>query len=324
MILRCFIVLGIASALTVLLGEPPRAVLSAQERTSALETIRIRPNVYVVFGGGANVTVHEGEDGLVLIDTGTADRAKDVLTAVRAISHRPVRYIINTSADDDKVGGNDILARAGASLVDDTFAEEPRAAILAHENVLTRLSSASPEVPSGHWPSETFTSRYRSLYVNDEAVQVIRQVGAHTDGDVLVHLRRADVIVTGDILDLRHFPVIDPEKGGSIQGELEALNRLLELTVPAVPLPLKSARTLVVAGHGRVSDYAELVEYRDMLTIIKDIVEDMVKRGMTLEQVKAANPTAGYRKRWGRESGPWTTDMFVEAVYNGLKNPPRS
>ena len=130
------------------------------------------------------------------------------------------------------------------------------------------------------------------------------------------------MIVTGDILDLRHFPVIDIARGGSIQGELAALNRLLDLTVPAMPLVLKPGRTLLVPGHGRVSDYAELVEYRDMLTTIKDNVEALIQKGMTLEQVKKANPTAGYRGRWGRESGPWTTDMFVEAVYTGLKNPP--
>jgi glyoxylase-like metal-dependent hydrolase (beta-lactamase superfamily II) len=127
------------------------------------------------------------------------------------------------------------------------------------------------------------------------------------------------VIATGDILDLRHFPVIDAARGGSIQGEIDALNRLLDLAVPAMPHPLKTGRTLIVPGHGRISDYAELVEYRDMLTVIRDIVADLVKMGMTLEQVKRANPTAGYRARWGRDSGPWTTDMFVEAVYNGVK-----
>ena len=116
--------------------------------------------------------------------------------------------------------------------------------------------------------------------------------------------------------------MIDVARGGSIQGELAALNRLLDLTVPAMPLVLKPGRTLLVPGHGRVSDYAELVEYRDMLTTIKDNIEALIQKGMTLEQVKKANPTAGYRARWGRESGPWTTDMFVEAVYNGLKNPP--
>ena len=133
----------------------------------------------------------------------------------------------------------------------------------------------------------------------------------------MVMFRRADVIVTGDILYLRHFPVIDPKKGGSIEVELEALNNLLELTVPAEPLATKPGRTLLVPGHGRISDFADLVEYRDMVTIIRNIIQDMIDKGMTLEQVKAANPTQPYA-RYGANSGPWTTDMFVEAIYTGL------
>ena len=312
-------------ALALLAPGWPGTRLQAQEKAAAVETIQIRPNVYVIFGGGANVTAHVGDDGVLLVDSGSAARAEDVLAAVRAISHRPVRYIINTSADEDAVGGNDALSRGGSSPVDDSFSDEPRAAIVAHENVLTRLSTGEPAAPADTWPSETFTSRYRSLYLNDDAIQIIRQTGAHSDADAVVHFRRADVIVTGAVLDLRHFPVIDPARGGSIQGELAALNRLLELTVPAMPLVLNAGRTLLVPGHGRVADYAELVEYRDMLTIIRDVVDDMIKRGMTLQQVQAANPTAGYRARWGRESGQWTTAMFVAAVFNGLKNgPPRS
>jgi glyoxylase-like metal-dependent hydrolase (beta-lactamase superfamily II) len=299
--------------------------LLAQQRpydTVPFETIRVRPNVHVIFGAGANVTAHVGEDGIIVVDSGTTAMADKLLETVRGLTTRPIRYIINTSADADHIGGNDALARAGRSIMEDSFTDEDRAAIVAHENVLLRLSTPAggvPPVDSELWPTETFTSRYRSLYVNDDAVQVIRQLGAHSDGDVLVHFRRADVIATGDILDLRHFPVIDAGRGGSIQGEIDALNRLLDLAVPAMPHPLKSGRTLIVPGHGRMADYAELVEYRDMLTVIRNIVADMVKKGMTLEQVKQANPTAGYRARWGRESGPWTTDMFVAAVYNGVK-----
>jgi glyoxylase-like metal-dependent hydrolase (beta-lactamase superfamily II) len=170
-------------------------------------------------------------------------------------------------------------------------------------------------------PTETYTSRVRSMYINDDAVQLLRQLGAHSDGDTMVHFRRADVIATGDILDLRHFPVIDPVKGGTIQGELDALNRLLELTVPAMPLVTKPGRTLLVPGHGRVSDYAELVEYRDMVTVIRDIVQDMKSKGMTLAQVKAADPAKGYRKRFGNDGGAWTTDMFIDAIYNSQLKP---
>jgi glyoxylase-like metal-dependent hydrolase (beta-lactamase superfamily II) len=293
----------------------------AQRRDTTLETIRIRPNVSVIFGEGSNVTVHVGDDGVVLVDSGTASQAEALRDALAAVTDRPIRLVINTSADVDHVGGNDEVGRGGVPLTPDAFADERRATVLAHENVLLRMSRSDNEAryPVGAWPTDTFTSRTRSMYLNDDAVQVLRQLGAHSDGDVIVHFRRADVIATGDILDLRHFPVIDGARGGGIAGELEALNRLLELTVPAVPFVTKPGRTLLVPGHGRVSDYGELVEYRDMVTIVKDIVQDMVDRGMSLADVKAANPTAGYRGRYGVEQGPWTTDMFVEAVYEGVK-----
>jgi glyoxylase-like metal-dependent hydrolase (beta-lactamase superfamily II) len=299
----------------------------AQQRASGaapLETIQIRPNVFVIFGAGSNVTVHVGEDGVLLVDSGSAPMAAQVVAAVKAITDRPIRLIVNTSADADHVGGNETVSAAGVQLNPDSFDDAPQATVLAHENVMLRMSApsgAGTAFPTGAWPTETYTSRTRSMYLNDDAVQVLRQVGAHSDGDSLVHFRRADVIATGDILDLRQFPVIDPATGGSMQGELDALNRLLELTVPAMPLVLKAGRTLLVPGHGRISDYAELVEYRDMLTVIRDNIEELIKKGMTLAQVKAANPTAGYRRRYGAESGPWTTDMFVEAIYNGIKSP---
>jgi len=312
-------------------GGPWTHGLLAQQRPAArapeagaLDTIQIRSNVWVVFGAGGNVTVHVGEDGVILVDSGSEAMAAKTLEAVKAITKAPIRMIINTSADLEHVGGNDKVGAAGVAINPDNFSDEDHATVLSHENVLQRMSAPKGRnekpAPTAMWPTETFTSRYRSFYVNDEAVQVIRQLGAVSDGDVIVHLRRADVIATGDIVDLRRFPMIDSARGGSIQGELDALNRLLDLTVPPMPLVLKPGRTLVVPGHGRVSDYGELVDYRDMVTTIKDIIQDMVNKGMTLEQVKAANPTAGYRKRWGSDSGPWTTDMFVDAIYNGLKN----
>ena len=305
-----------------------RGLLAQQHPSSTragLETIQIRPNVYVVFGAGGNVTVHVGEDGLVVVDSGSSEAADRLLEAVRAISRQPIRLIVNTSADPDHIGGNAVLGSAGVGLSPDPFLAGDHATVLAHENVLLRMSaptgSESP-FPTKMLPNDTFTSRYRSMYVNDEAIQVIRQTGAHSDGDLMVLLRKADVVVTGDVLDLRQFPVIDPAKGGSIQGALEALNRLVtELVVPNVPLVLKPGRTLVVPGHGYVSDFAEVVEYRDMVTVVRDTVQAMIDKGLTLEQVKAANPAKGYRGRYGKDSGPWTTDMFIEAVYNGLKRP---
>jgi len=322
---KAFLYAGLGAFAFVLSGlaEPAIAQASKPAAPAGLETIKVRENVYAIFGAGSNITVHVGEDGLILVDSGSTASAEQVVAAIKAISPEPIRLIVNTSADMDHVGGNQVVGAAGLEVNPDSFADEPRATVLSHENVLTRLSG-DDKIPTDLWPSETFTSRVRSMYLNNDAVMVYRMTGAHSDGDTVVLFRKADVIATGDIIDLRSFPVIDASKGASIQGELDALNRLLEMTVPAMPLVLKPGRTLLIPGHGRVSDYAELVEYRDMVTTIKDNIEALIKKGMTLEQVKAANPTAGYRARWGKESGPWTTDMFVEAVYNGLKNPGKS
>ncbi len=317
---RWLIALAVAMAL-VLAASPWAHSLIAQQPAGALETLEIRPNVYVIFGAGSNITAHVGEDGVILVDSGSAAMAEQVVAAVEAITDRPIRLIINTSADADHVGGNEVVSAVGMEINPDNFSNETHATVLAHENVLLRMSgSGDTDISVEAWPTETYTSRTRTMYLNAAPLQILREVGAHSDGDSVVFFRQADVIATGDILDLRHFPAIDPAQGGSIQGELDALNRLLEITIPSMPLVLKPGRTLLVPGHGRVSDYAELVEYRDMVTIIRDNILALVEQGMTLAEVQAANPTAGYRGRYGVESGPWTTDMFVEAIYNSLKS----
>lgn len=296
---------------------------AAAGQAGGLETIQIRPNVWVIFGAGGNVVVQTGQEGVILIDSGGQAQAPAVLAALRRVTDQPVRYIINTSADDDHVGGNVTLAAAGFSLNPNAFASgTTSAAILAAEGVLTRMSAPTGEksdFPVEAWPTETFTGKQKTMYVNGEGFQILHYPTAHTDGDSAVFMRRVDVVAAGDIIDLRHFPVIDPKRGGSIQGEIAALNRLLELAIPAMPLVYQEGRTLIVPGHGRVMDHADLVEYRDMVTIIRDVIEDQIKKGMTLAQVQAANPTAGYRRRYGSDTGPWTTEQFVAAIYAELK-----
>lgn len=315
----------VALAVMLAASQPPGG-LGAQQRpaeASALETIQLRPNIYVIFGAGGNVVMHLGEEGVILIDSGSAPMADQVLAAVRRITADPIRLIINTSADPDHVGGNERIAAEGVNLNPNAFnAGTEAAAVLAHENVLNRISAPTGQqspFPVAAWPTETYISKIKSLYLNGEGIQVIHQPNAHSDGDSIVFLRRADVIVTGDIIDLRRFPVIDAAIGGSIQGELAALNGLIELAIPAMPLIYKEARTHLVPGHGRISDHAEVVEYRDMVTVIRDVIQNMIDKGMTLQQIQAANPTQGYRARYGSDTGPWTTAMFVEAVYNGLR-----
>jgi cyclase len=303
-----------------------------QQDNAPLEVVQLQPNFYMIAGAGSNIGVQIGSEGVVLVDSGTAQMADAVVATVKRLTEQPIRYIINTSADADHVGGNEKVARAGRSLfgagaggggvAGGTAANNDGAAsIVAAEPVLNRMSAPTgqqaPYATIG-WPTETFTRKQKNLYLNSEAIQVIYQPAAHSDGDSIVFFRRSDVVAAGEVFDMTRFPVIDTAKGGSIQGEIAALNRLIDIVVPSIPLPFKEGGTQVIPGHGRVSEQAELVEYRDMVTIIRDGVQSLIKKGLTLEQIKAANPTQGYRSRYGSDSGPWTTDMFVEAIYNGL------
>jgi cyclase len=296
---------------------------------SAIEVVQLRDNFYVIGGAGGNVVVQIGPEGVILVDSGSAARADEVLAAIRGITPLPIRYIINTSMDADHVGGNDALSKAGLSILpgavaagaglgDDVLSNFGHASVFAHENVLTRMSSANPPIASALWPTKTFFYRMYSMYLNGEGIQIIHQPAAHTDGDVIVFFRRGDVIATGDVIDTTRFPFIDVARGGTLQGELDALNRLMDLSIHNVPLLWYPDRTFLVPGHGHVYDKLDLLEYRDAITIIRDRVQDLIDQGMTLAQVQAANPTLGYRSQYGRDTGPWTTEMFVAAVYNEL------
>jgi glyoxylase-like metal-dependent hydrolase (beta-lactamase superfamily II) len=184
--------------------------------------------------------------------------------------------------------------------------------IIAHESVLAAMSGRAP---SAAWPTETFFGEDKEIFFNDEAIQLLHQPG-HTDGDILVFFRRSDVVSAGDLFSTMTYPVIDLENGGSVQGAIDGLNRLLDL---AIPRDKAEGGTYVIPGHGRVSDEADVVEYRDMLTIVRDRVQDLIEKGRTLEEVKAARPTLDYDGRYAADSDQgWTTDRFVEAVYRDL------
>jgi len=173
-----------------------------------------------------------------------------------------------------------------------------------------------PAMPSGAWPTEGYPGSSKEVFFNGEAIQLFHQPAAHTDGDSLVFFRRSDVVSTGEIFTTTGYPVIDLEKGGSIQGIIDGLNRLVyQITIPA---DKEEGGTYVIPGHGRLCDQADVIYYQEMVIIIRDRIQDMVKKGMTLEQVKAAHPTKDYDPRYGSNTGPWTTDMFVEAVYRSL------
>ncbi len=280
-------------------------------------------NVYMLVGSGGNITVQAGSDGVLLVDAEYAGLADKILAAVRKISDRPLRYIINTHYHPDHTNGNERLRKAGSTIAGgnvagDLGAEASEGAqIIAHVNVLNRMSAPTGRqaaAPQGSWPTDTFIGNEKKLWFNNEGIEIIHIPNAHTDGDSIVYFRRSDVISTGDLFVTTTYPIIDVAAGGTINGYIEALNRIIDLIVPVYG---QEGGTLVIPGHGRLCDLGDVINYREMVTIIRDRVQDMIKKGMTLEQVKAAKPTFDYDPLYG-SSTFWTTDRFVEAVYNTL------
>jgi cyclase len=315
----------------LLLSAWERPASARQQASDELDLVQIRPNFYVIAGAGGNIVVQTGPEGVILVDSGRTEMSDKVLAAIRSVTPLPIRYIINTSMDPDHTGGNDKLARAGLSILpgavaagagldDDLVSNSGRASVLAHENVLSRMTAATgPQaVPFALYPTKTFAYRLYSMYLNGDGIQALHMPAAHTDGDLAVFFRRGDVIATGDIIDTTRWPLIDTARGGTLQGELDALNRLMDLAILNVPIQWNPDRTFLVPGHGFVYDKLDLLEYRDAVTVVRDRVQDLIEQGKTLAQVKAANPTLGYRSQYGAETGAWTTDMFVETVFNEL------
>jgi glyoxylase-like metal-dependent hydrolase (beta-lactamase superfamily II) len=285
-----------------------------------VHVLPVQGNVYMLVGAGGNVTIQVGDDGVLLVDTSYAQMSDKILAEIRKLSNKPIRYILNTHVHPDHVGGNETLGKAGRTVSGGNVgADAPTGAtIIAHENVLNRMSAPTgtqAPFPFAAWPTDTYFTKQKEVFFNNEAVVVVHQPAAHTDGDSIVYFRRSDVVSTGDVFVTTSYPIIDQQRGGSINGIIKSLNYLLDL---AIPKDKQEGGTYIIPGHGRLCDEADLLEYRDMTTIIRDRIEDLVKKGRTLEQVKAAKPTLDYDGRYGSDSGAWTTAMFVEAVYRDL------
>ncbi len=303
------------------------AGLASAQQQSDIHVLHVQGNVYMLVGAVGNIAVQVGQDGVLMVDTGAAQASDQVMAAVvqlaKPVTNRPLRFIINTHFHADHTGGNEKARAAGATITGGNVAGNisdatEGAAVFAHANVMRRMSaptgSQSPS-PPGAWPTDTYFGDEKDLFFNGEAIQLFHPKPAHTDGDSIVFFRRSDVVSTGDIFTTTNYPIIDLQSGGTINGVIDALNFILDITVPA---DKQEGGTMVIPGHGRLCDEADVVEYRDMVTIIRDRVQDMIKKGMTLEQVKAAKPTRDYDPLYGSTSGAWTTDMFVEAVYKSL------
>jgi glyoxylase-like metal-dependent hydrolase (beta-lactamase superfamily II) len=334
-------------------GAQQRGAQRGAESAGELHWWPVRKNIWMLVGAGTNIAASVGPDGVMLVNAGTAQSSARVTAAIKDLqaqlnafgfldvtlpqrggaetrsrfpvnTHpppKPVRYIINTSSLPHSIGGNEAIAASGVTYtggnVAGTIADSSEgAAVLAHENVLNRMVGA--DAPFGALPTETyFTAEYKvSTFFNDEGVQIVHAPNAATDGDSWVYFRGSDVIAAGDLVNMDTFPIIDVDAGGSINGVLDGLNAILKLAIPEFRT---EGGTMVVPGHGRLADSADVGYYRDMLTIIRDQVKALIDEGLTLEQVIERRPTFGYEARFGRETGPWTTKMFIEAVYRSLK-----
>ena len=308
-------------ALTCTLVVVAFAVTTAQP--PELDVVQLRANFYVIAGAGGNIGVQTGPDGTVVVDAGTAARSAAVVAAIKRLSSTPIRYVINTGPDADHVGGNATVAQAGQTLFN--IANSPlggltnggAAAVLASEGVLRRMSAPTGEkapFPTEAWPTETFDGRRTYMYLNGEGIETLHLAAAHSDSDSIVFFRRTDVVMAGDIIDTTRFPSIDVARGGSVQGEIDALNRLVELAIPSVPLVFKEGGTYVVPGHGRVYNQFDVLEYRDMVVIVRDRVRALIGEGKALDQVQAARPARGYPQFGGASAAA----TFVESVYRSL------
>jgi glyoxylase-like metal-dependent hydrolase (beta-lactamase superfamily II) len=333
--------LGIASLGSVLMGaafvahaaQPARnarapAAAAAPQQPNfdnvQIRIVHVQGRVYLLNGAGGNTTVQIGDDGVLVVDTQFAPMADKIVAAIRTLSDKPIRYVVNTHSHPDHVGGNQAIASQGASLgganVVGLLGNQAiqGAKIIAHENVLNYLSTAhgtTPAMPSAAWPTDTYFQAFFDVYFNNEDVRLFHVPNAHTDGDSYVYFRGSDVIATGDIFTTTGYPFIDHSRGGNVDGIIAGLNSILDL---AVTKWQDEGGTMIIPGHGRITDKHEVLEYRDMLVIIRDRIRDLVAKGMTLEQVRAAKPTLDYDPRFGADSGFWTTAQFVEAVYQDV------
>jgi cyclase len=275
------------------------------------EVRHVQGNVYMFASTLGNVTIQVGKDpghdGVLLVDTGPAQLRDTLLAEIRKLSAEPVRFIINTNADADHTGANAELVKPAR-----TYQLQAEVSLFAQDNVLQRESRDGSGVPSSVWPTLTYLDG-KSFVFNGEAIQMFAEKSAHTDGDSIVLFRGSNVLSAGDVFLTTGYPVINLARGGSIQGEIRALNHILDLTVPR---SMQEGGTMVIPGHGRLCDQSEVTDYRDMLTIIRDRVQDLMRHGKSLGEVIAARPSRDYDRRYSTPA--WTGDMLVEAIYKSL------
>jgi glyoxylase-like metal-dependent hydrolase (beta-lactamase superfamily II) len=280
-----------------------------------IETFKVQGNVWMIVGAGANIVAQVGEDGVLLVDTGAPGTADAVLAALRTITTKPIRFIVNTSAEPDHVGNNAVFgALPGGSTTREGRGPTPQ--IVAHSDVLTQMGreEGAGAYPASALPTDAYLGRQRDFSFNGEAIQIVHMPAARGSGDSIVHFRNSDVIAAGDVYATETFAKFDPDAGGTIGGVIAAQNVILDR---AVPLAMQEGGTMVVPGHGRVSDEADVVEVRDQVYMMRDRITDLaVRQKLAPAQVKARRALIDFEARYSRAD--WTTDQFTDAVIRDL------
>ena len=289
----------------------PRA--PAANATTDVTSLHVAGQVWLIAARATNVTVQIGAEGVLVVNGGPAALADEVLAEIRRLApDKRVRLIVATNDAAQHIGANDRLAAGPTPAAQ-------RAAIVTHENASLRIATAG--VPSGGSPTETFFRGTRELYFNGEPIELIHVPNATSDGDVLVFFRKSDVVVAGDVIQDVTYPVIRPQDGGTVDGTIEALNRILDLTVAEWRA---QGGTMVIPNQGRIYDEGDVAEYRDMVTIVRDRVRDAVAKGSSLADVQAAQIARDYDGRYGAATGPASPREFIATVYESLGAPRRA
>jgi cyclase len=294
----------------------------------------VKGKVWLLAGepGESNVVALVGDEGVLVVDTGVKSMAPKLLEKIRQLAEqgggaqKAVRLIINTNGLADHIGGNEVVRAGGKRIIAGEEAATANAfgdggaAVWAHQNVLSRLvdetAAKGANAPTEmQWPSDAVDQAVYGMYFTDEAVQMLHAPRSTTDGQMMVVFRQADVIVAGDVLNMTSYPTIDVARGGTIDGELIALNKLMDMIVPDDQV---SGGTTVIPGHGRLTDLGDVARYTVVITTIRNRVQFYKNQGKTLEQVLALNPSAEYDDRWSAKAGPGSARDFLTAVYNTL------
>ncbi|MGE0447027.1 MAG: MBL fold metallo-hydrolase [Vicinamibacterales bacterium] len=294
---------------------PAIAPAPVPARPDRLETYKVQGNVWMIVGAGANIVAQVGDEGVLLVDTGAPGTADAVLAALRTITTRPIRFIVNTSADPDHVGNNAVFgALPGGSTTKEGRGPTPQ--IIAHSDVLTQMGreEGASAYPPAALPTDAYLGRRRDFSFNGEAIQILHMPAAHGSGDSIVHFRNSDVIAAGDVYTTETFARFDVAAGGTIGGVIAAQNAILDR---AVPLHMQEGGTLVVPGHGRVSDEADVVEVRDQVYMMRDRITDLaVRQQLPAAQVKARRALIDFEERYSRAD--WTTEQFTDEVIRSV------